>query len=593
MESYGSAVEYLKDVVTSIGSSKVQDIAGTRNLYMALSKVEQTAKIAPETELVANVNLAGIEEVLNSKFISLNKSMQVVLINIYGLLLFKTPGYVVRNIMIALLNACNNKVVQVGTRECVISIISIVMEKRSLDIGSMLTDLVNTMIRLIRGTETTVRLLALQAITNLLSSVGSKVSEFHLECSKLCSKLNSDRSPDIRQKNALLIGALSSSSNGFTTIPIDNLLQPALKGLEDEINFVQEAYAKSIALINLELINAHLEDLEQTKIGLARGGSSSSSSSSSSDSRGKLSQRGSLSKLKDITSFKDIMSSSVNMTTQQKKSSEETNDFKTIIKNLIKNMIKSSSSVLRAGYISVLRQLIQMLIPTILQDTNNIEWLVMTLIHILKDPQITSLSYEEIVYFRCRLSHLFHYGITCYLSEPNQILLCKTLNLYLSTTDVRTEHEIQIILCELSHIIQSLQEISISLQDEIKSMINIQLRNSSFGVRATAASVLMSLASVLPANASSYFKDALTGAAIQVKQLLSFDESDYNSSTNSSSSTSNNSETIPTEESGPSNTNSNGNKKSPKDTERLQRMFYFHGINKFSIFFFCFLLLYF
>jgi hypothetical protein len=586
-ETYGAAVEYLKDVITSINNSKLQEIGNTSNLYLALSAVESTAKnsITTETELFANVNLTSLEEIFNSKFIILNKSLQVLLLSLYDLFFTRSPGYVIRNILNALLSSLNNKNILMGTRECLISLLSLGMEKRSLDIGGMLTDIVTSFIRLIRGNEITTRLLSLQGVTTLITTAGSRVNDLHSELSKLLSKLATDRSVEIRQKCAHLISALASTSSGFTTISYDLLYQTSVKGLEDEVNVVQEAYARTVAVIHLELIHAHLEDQEQAKIGLARGGSAATEQAS----RGKSSQRGSLSKLKDMTSFKEMMSSTVTLSSSltssassssapssssssQPKRNEE-NDFKNILKTLIRNLLKASTPTLRAGYVSVLRHLIQLLLPTMLlqESTNNLEWLVMTIIGILRDPQITALSYEEIVYFRCRLSHLFHKGITALLSESNQIILCKTLYMYLSTTDPRTEHEIQFILSEICHLIQSLREIAVSLQDDLKSMINIQLRNPSFGVRATAAYVLMSLASMIPAEASNYFKDALTGAAIQVKQLLSFDESDYSVAA----------EPMPSEESMNPNTasaSSANSKKNPKDAERLQRMFYFHGL---------------
>lgn len=573
MEAYHRAMESLKEFQTNMNSLKSPPdlLLLHRNLYHILYSIHQTSHHIPDNELVTNTSLQIFEDFWLMKSLLLNKSLQILIQSIYeSLLLRASGGYVVRNIMNSLLNLMNQKAIQsnLSLKECLIMILSFALEKKSTDLGNMITDIVNIMIRFIRNgspTETTLRLLSLQGLINLFKNTGNRMTEFHGEIFKLLSKLNIDRSIDIRQKSAFLISTLASSSNGFTTITFDSLFQITIKGLEDEVNIVQEAYAKAMAVLHYELINAHLEDQEQTKIGLARGGSAAE------QSRNKMatSQRGSLSKLKDLTSFKDIMmSSSVGVTmsssASSSSSSSQENDYKSVIKNLIRSMIKSStSSALRAGYVSALRHLIQLLIPSMLQqDSNsNLEWLAMTIVNILKEPQIIALSYEEIVYFRCRLSHLFHRGITALLTESNQILLCKTLSLHLSTTDARTEHEIQFILTEISHLIQSLQEISISLQDELKSMINIQLRNPSFGVRATAAYVLMSLASMIPAEASTYFKDALTGAAIQVKQLLSFDESDYSSTA----------EAIPSEESVPT------NKKTQKDTERLQRMFYFHG----------------
>ena len=95
-------------------------------------------------------------------------------------------------------------------------------------------------------------------------------------------------------------------------------------------------------------------------------------------------------------------------------------------------------------------------------------------------------------------------------------------------------------------------------------MILQQLKNSSFGVRSCAAFVLTSLAVVTPAAAATYLQDALTGAQSHVHLLRQFDEE----------------ESIPDDQSegAASTTESQTPRKTPRDTERLQRMFCFHGM---------------
>lgn len=567
-ETFAASVAYLKDVITGIGNAKVQDIAGTRNLYMALCKVEITARSAPQTELVSTSNLVCIEEIFNSKFINLNRSMTVVVVNIYEIMLKQCPGYVVRNVMNTLLTVCNSKVSSMATRECASTVIGTVLETRSADVGSMINDAINSMIKLIRGSEHPVRLAAAQATVSILTGAGSRASDCHLELSKLCSKLITDRSVDLRQRAAFMLGEMSNSSGGFATVSFDALLAPAVKGLEDEVGAVQESFAHAVALIYVEQIHAFAEEQEQARAGIARGGAASGDPSR--NPTGKATQRGSLAKLKDMTSLKDMISS-----TPAPKKGGDDNDYKSVMKNIYKIMVKSTP-VLRAGYVSVLRHLIQLLMRTLTMDSSDLEWLSTSVILLLRDPAIVALPYEDIVNFRSRLSHLIRSGVSSNLTESNQIALATSLCTFLATTDIRTEHEIQLALGELGHIVSALGEVAACVSDEVKAVTNIQLRNSSFGVRAASAYLLASLATALPAAAAVFLKDALTGAATQAKQLLTFDEADYSASTavaaGADASGADDGTTSPSPSGGQASP-----RKNPKDVERLQRMFFFHG----------------
>ena len=110
------------------------------------------------------------------------------------------------------------------------------------------------------------------------------------------------------------------------------------------------------------------------------------------------------------------------------------------------------------------------------------------------------------------------------------------------------------------------------------------LRNSSFGVRASAAHVVVGLACVTPSLASRYFQNALQSAKELVSVLLvSADGGDLASDASQLAE----SGEVGAESSDGGNfagsdgiTDSisrNTSKKTPKDSERLQRMFYFHG----------------
>ena len=566
MESFTSSVVYLKDVIIGIGNAKGQDIAATRNLYMALCKVEVAARCAPQTELVATSNLVCIEEVFNSKFVAINRSMIVVVVHIYEAMLLDCPGYVVRNVMNTLLTVCNSKVSSMSTRECAATVIGVVLEKRSADVGSMINDALNSLMRLIRGAENPVRIAAAQATISVLVGAGVRASDCHVELSKLCAKLNTDRLVDLRQRAAVILSEVGSASSGFTTVSFEAVLAPAVKGLEDEVGPVQGAFAEAVAHIYAEQIQSHADELEQTRAGLARGGAATTDSSKSPP---KTSHRGSLSKLKDMAGLKDMISAG----SVPRKTGED-QDWKSVLQGIFRLMVKAPP-VVRAGYVSVLRHLIRLLMRTVTMDSNALEWLVTSVVLLLRDPAITALSYEEAVNFRSRLCHLIRSGITSSLTETNQIVFAKTLTTFLSTTEMRTEHEVQLVMGELSHVVTALGEVAACVCDEIKTVTNLQLRNSSFGARAAAAYLLASLATVLPGQAAVFLKDALTGAALQAKQLLVFDEADFSASasqTQSAGGSESNGEDGPSASPAPASP-----RKSPRDIERLQRMFYFHG----------------
>ncbi|CAE7560451.1 unnamed protein product, partial [Symbiodinium microadriaticum] len=471
METFATSVEYLKDVVIGIGNSKGQDIAATRNLYMALCKVEMVARSAPQTELVATSNLVCVEEIFNSKFVTMNRSIIVLVVAIYEVMLRECPGYVVRNVMNTLVTVCNSKVSSMSTRECAVTVLGVVLEKRSADVGSMINDALNSMIRLIRGTENPVRLAAANATVSVLAGAGSRASDCHPELSKLCAKINTDRQVDLRQRAAMILGEVSGASSGFTTVAFDALLGPAVRGLEDEVGAVQESFAEAVALIYVEQIHSHAEEQEQARAGIARGGAAANDAAKSPP---KTSHRGSLSKLKDITGLKDMITSG----TAQKKAGEE-HDWKSVLQSIFRTMTRAAP-VVRAGYVSVLRHLIRLLMRTVTMDSSSLEWLALTT--------------------------------------------------FLSTTESRTEHEVQLTLGELGHVVTALGEVAACICDEVKTVTNLQLRNSSFGARAAAAYLLASLATVLPGQAAVFLKDALTGAALQAKQLLAFDEADFSAS---------------------------------------------------------------
>jgi hypothetical protein len=146
-----------------------------------------------------------------------------------------------------------------------------------------------------------------------------------------------------------------------------------------------------------------------------------------------------------------------------------------------------------------------------------------------------------------------------------------------NSTESRTEHELQLLLGELSHIVTALGEAVAAVCEEIKAVATIHLRNSSFGVRAASAYVLASIATVIPGTAALYLRDALTGATTQATQLLAHDENDYAETKES---------TDLSQEGGEYSEQQSSPRRSPKDAERMQRMYCFHGNIRFILSYF-------
>ena len=553
MDTFTLAVNYVKDVLNGIEKTRSQDTSSTRNLYMALSKVLSTSKIAEQGELCANSNLNIFEEILCCKYTVLNKSMQTLLFTIYEVLLDSTPGYVARNIVNALLGVCNNKAAPQGGKECAAMVIGKVMEKRANDLGSTINEVIACMSRLIRNMELPVRIVAIQALINLLIGAGTRVNDAHVELARLGTKLSSDKSIDIRLKASVLLSEIAKSSSGFTSVTFDALLVPVAKALEDEAAVVQDAFSQTAAVLYFEHINAHAAGQEQAKIDLARGGSAPESTESTPRRR-----QSSLLRIKEMAAM-----------SQTPQKTAEIVDFKSVVSGIFKNITKSSA-ILRAGYVSALRYLCEEMVGNL--DDPTLEWLVTSIILMLRDPQISVMPYEEIVHFRSRLAHVIRRGIIAKLTESNQLLLAHHFINFLNTSKERegpqrNEHELQLGLGELGIIVTALCEASSAVCDDVKSLANGLLRNSNFGVRAAAAHLLSALAVAIPTVGATFLTEALQGANVQVKQLLAFTASDFTPDSK-----------MEDVDGGDGDGGDGGKKKvNAKEAERLQRMFYFHG----------------
>jgi hypothetical protein len=135
-----------------------------------------------------------------------------------------------------------------------------------------------------------------------------------------------------------------------------------------------------------------------------------------------------------------------------------------------------------------------------------------------------------------------------------------------TNVEIKTENEIQLALGELGHLISVLGEASVAVLDEAHSTCNLLLRNSNLSVRMAAASVLSNLAVVIPNIAAGILRDSLASSHSQSAHIAKSEGIDVEV-LDTLSDVTHVSQSIAT----------GSRRKSVKETERLQRLYFFHG----------------
>ena len=432
------------------------------------------------------------------------------------------------------------------------------MKGRFSDCGSLVSDVCSTLTKLCKSsTDIRLRENIFICLVAIIQGGGSKVQDLYADIVRLASKYVSDKSPDVR---GAVANVLKSMVGG---VPAEQLLVLTTKGLEDENGCVQSAFAETVAAIFTDQINSYVQSQEQAKVGIARG------TTGDSDTPGQAT----LNKSKSLGSSRLSITKLREFSIQQKKVLE-TYEFKSVVGHILKQVIKSVGA-LRAGYIAALGYLVRDCIQALSDD--EIEWLILNIIGVFHEPNIIALSYEDSAFLRSRISYLIRSYILVNLIEPKLRVLSTILTKFVSSLDdnTRVEAEVQIALNELEVVVATLRCSAIAVVDEIIAAASIYLRHSSFGVRSAAASLLSSLSSTGSVAAAELLRNALSHSKAQSKQLLVFDGSESNQVLD-----------INALEEGlsPSSQPSvetagqlSAKKKNVKDTERLQRMFFFHG----------------
>lgn len=562
MSKYDRAITNLNEILGILVTTKNDPIV-LKSLRISLYDVCQAIDDSIDLNaLVASNNLLVLEEVCNAKSFQLSKVAQSLLIKIYDKILSRAPGYAVRNVITSMIAILTSKITSNNSKECSVNIIGSVMLKRSFDCGSLISDILNNLIKLLKSIDITLKIASFKALNSVIIGGEYGIQDIHSDIIKNITKFISDKNAEIRQICGVIIESIAKFSSGCTSVSADLLLNLCNKCIDDDVAVVQDAFIRALAAIYIEQINAHSEAQEKVKIGLARGSNADGQANSPIKKQSSIT-RISISKLASVVS-------------SQKKVIEEYT-FRTVISNLRKQVIKptptsssSTSSIQqvnsnnRSVYISLLGYIINESINEL--EKSEIEWLLTSVISILSDPVISSLTYDDIIYIRTRLSHVFRSNITYNLVEALQVVILTQLTNFIASIELRSEHELQFAFNEIMHLIQIVGESAGTVADDIHMAITVHLRHSNFNVRSSAAYVLLSLAIVVPSLAARFVSNSMTNAQSQVKFLTTYDPSEFSGNAIVSS----------YDESQQNDSNSS-KRRNPKENERVQRMYCFHG----------------
>ena len=206
------ALAKVKEILDGISSPRpAQDIVIAKIMFTALGNVLEECKHADVAVLIANTNLAILEEACSGKFV-LSCCLQTLIVSIYSSIIVNAPGYTVRNIAVSYLALCTNKLTNTSCKECALKVCGIILGTRSFDCGSMISDTILIMTKIIKGSDIHLRTASLSVLTSVVNDAGNRIGDCHPDILKLASKYVNDKNCDVRQNVGILIIAVIKSS---------------------------------------------------------------------------------------------------------------------------------------------------------------------------------------------------------------------------------------------------------------------------------------------------------------------------------------------------------------------------------------------
>jgi hypothetical protein len=534
---------------STVNATDHSQILLNRNLFIALSDLYRSLDSKYDAVIARDDSLSILEDVCIGKKVILTRNYQGVINGIYGIIIKNAAGYVIRNILLSMINVLNHKLSTPFGKECVIEIINQILMTRINDCASQVSEVFLHLNKLVRANESIVRIASIKCLISIVRAEDGKMSDLFIEIVKIIPKTIVDKVVDVRRYTAELAEYLCIFSDGFTLFPSD-LIQPYLqKAMEDENAGVQEAVIKSLATIYEIQFNTYLEKQEQSKIGAARGGSDSST-----PNKPKQPTPSRLSFAAKLPSLKKVVV-------------EEQADYKTMLEKIVKSIHGSVGGV-KVATILIMGHVIASSLDKI--STEEFEWTIQQFFAILHDESIQSMVFEEQNLLRVRFSFVFRSFVVSKVNESKQLSIAAELAKFSGGMDSSNRHdlEIQFALCELNHVLTVLGTASCAVADESTMAASTNLRHSSFAVRSSAANILLTISLTSPNSAVEFIHTATQNARKQMRELMTLSGTPDDGSSISDETFDESGETTPT---------SPIRKKTGKELERMQKMFFFHG----------------
>ena len=181
---FEAAVARVKEILDGITSPRPHDIVLTKTMFLALGNVLEECKECPIAVLIANVNLSVLEEACSGKVV-LSCALQTQITSIYSSIILKAPGYTVRNIAVNYLALCSAKSASVSCKVCALSVCALILGSRSFDCGSMISETIVSMAKIVKGSDVSLRLGALRVLIAVVNDAGTRIGDCHPDILKV------------------------------------------------------------------------------------------------------------------------------------------------------------------------------------------------------------------------------------------------------------------------------------------------------------------------------------------------------------------------------------------------------------------------
>lgn len=479
--------------------------------------------------------MAVLDDIISGKTVSLSRLLQNVLTNIYLAILRVAPGYAVRNCVSNLLNVMQNKQAPCNARECGTNIVGLVLHGRSTDCGSIISEVTAVALKMAKSAfEVTTKIAAVKCLTNIVMGAGVKVTDVLLDIVKVLSKTAADKSMELRICTAGLLAAVVANQAPGPVVA-EFVVTSCIKSLEDDVAVVQVAYAKTLAQALYCQMRAQAEHQEKQSVSKNRGDISEESSatpSASSMSAGGQNVVGTKTTARISSKISTAFSAAMGSSKNGKILDEYTlSSSGTSIRNLrwlkisslpltppftstllsvsyLSKNILSSRSGSRSALIAALAFLYALVGESL--SASEVEGAISNTLDFFRDSSVSVLGYEELVFFRARLSFLIRSGLIHPAGEVRRLFVAEVLlntlraNLPNSTGMETTkgeiklsempEHALVFCLSEVAHVVSLMRNSAISLVDDITAIAPSYLSHSSYTVRYSAGLCLSSCA---------------------------------------------------------------------------------------------------